>query len=606
MIAGWSRLTRLIAIVCLVGLLATADLILSRPGLSSAVSPRAPRLLVLVVFDQLRGDYLERWEPLFGKDGFHRLLDDGAWFTNCHYPYAHTVTGAGHASLLTGCSPDKHGIVGNDWWERRLGRRVGCVDSERYEQVPPATRGFENGNNRVVQAGTSPERLLAPTLGEALKKATGGRARVVSISFKDRSAILPAGRRTDACYWLDSESGQFVTSTYYRGRLHPWVAALNDAKPANRWFGRDWQRLRPEIDYARSSGPDDMEGEGTGVRQGRTFPHLMTGGDKEPGSAYYHALFNSPFGNELLLELAKRAIDAEHLGNGPFPDLLCISFSSNDAVGHTWGPDSQEVLDVTLRSDLIVRDLLSHLDARVGAGRYVVALTADHGICPLPEVSRGRRIPPGKSYLALGPDSPPPELDRGIQAARIPVEGVDGLVNRANRFLNATFAGEGREAHWFEIALLPWLWLNHGELRARGLDSAEVEKKLAEWLTTQPGIQTVYTRSQLLAPLSAGDELGQSVRRSFHTDRCGELFVVNKPYYLFMGSGSSTFATGTNHGTPHAYDTHVPLLVYGPGIPGGPRSERVTPQAIAAIFAYFLGIPPPEAAEATVPETLFP
>ena len=181
----------------------------------------------------------------------------------------------------------------------------------------------------------------------------GGRARIVSISHKDRGAILPAGRRADAVYWLDSETGRFVTSTCYRGRAHDWATAFNRSEPlpAQRWFGKDWERLRPDIDYARYSGADEVTGEGRGVHQGYTFPHAMKGGKDRPGKDYYQALQNSPFGNQLLLEFAERAIDAERLGNGPAPDLLCLSFSSNDAIGHTWGPDSQEVMDVTLRSD---------------------------------------------------------------------------------------------------------------------------------------------------------------------------------------------------------------------------------------------------------------
>lgn len=581
MAAGLSRCWRLLVVVGLGAVLAGADLLLSRPMLTSAVAPQAPRLLVLVVFDQLRGDFLTRWQELYGDDGFQRLMHDGAWFQNCHYPYAYTVTGAGHASILTGCSPDKHGIVGNEWFDRRHGRLVGCVESERHEQVPAAVVHVP-GRGPVRFAGAAPDRLLVPTLGEQLKKATGGRARIVSISHKDRGAILPAGRRADAVYWLDSETGRFVTSTCYRGRAHDWATAFNRSEPlpAQRWFGKDWERLRPDIDYARYSGADEVTGEGRGVHQGYTFPHAMKGGKDRPGKDYYRALQNSPFGNELLLEFAERAIDAERLGNGPAPDLLCLSFSSNDGIGHTWGPDSQEVMDVTLRSDLIVRQLMNTLDRRVGSGQYVLALTADHGVCPLPEVSR-----------ACGHD-----------ALRLGIDGLNGLVSRANCHLNVVYglSEQGRESQWFEAAQLPWLYLNQDTLRANSLDGNAVAKTLADWLTTQTGIQAVYTRAQLTGPLSPGDELGHSVRRSFHPERSGDLFVVLKPYCLFF----DPVTCGTTHGTPHPYDTHVPLLVYGPGIPGGPRSERVTPQAVAAIFADFLGIAPPAGAEAPVPATL--
>jgi hypothetical protein len=571
MFSRWPRLSRLFVVSGLALLLAGTDLLLSRTHRAGPVSKDAPRLLVLVVFDQMRGDYPERWRSLFGRDGLRRLTDEGAWFQNCHYPYSHTVTGAGHASFLTGTAPDHHGIVGNEWLERREGRVVNCVDSDRYTQVPP-TAPARDGKRRAD--GSSPERLLAPTLGDVLKEATNGKSRIVSLSFKDRSAILPAGRRADACYWLDTDTGKFVTSTYYRGRLHPWVEEFNQAKPplVDRWFGKDWDRLRSDIDYVDFSGPDDVIGEGKGYGQGITFPHPMTGGAARPGPKYYAALYNSPFGNELLLELTKRAIDAERLGTGPVPDLLCVSFSCNDPIGHCWGPDSQEVLDVTLRSDRIVAELLAHLDQRVGRGNYLLALSADHGVCPLPEVSRSQKR----------------------DAGRI---GFDVLATRARNFLDETHGS----AAWIDKTAGPWLYLNRDLIRQRGLNLDAVAKSLAEWLVTQPGIGAAYTQAQLVEGSFASDDtIGPRVRRSFHPDRCGDVTVIQKPYYLF----TSPFATGTNHGTPYPYDTHVPLLVYGPGIAGGPRSEPVTPQAIAAIFAHFLGIEPPSAADAPVPAGL--
>jgi len=292
-------------------------------------------------------------------------------------------------------------------------------------------------------------------------------------------------------------------------------------------------------------------------------------------TAYYGALENSPFGNELLLGLAERAVDAEHLGSHDVPDLLCVSFSSNDVIGHCYGPDSQEVLDVTLRSDRIVAELLNHLDATVGKGRYVVALTADHGVCPLPEVSR----------------------QQGKDAGRI----ARALLNQeASDFLDTRFGmPEGKSSRWVEAVEGPWIYLRQQVIHQRGLQSADVEAALAEWLKAQQGIQAVYTRSQLAHGIAADDALGQSVRLSYYPDRAGDLFVVLKPYYLLW-----QLTTGTNHGTPHPYDTHVPLLVYGPGIRSGVRSDAVTPQATAAILAKALGIKPPAEAEAPVPERL--
>lgn len=534
-----------------------------------------PRLLVLVVFDQLRGDYPARWENEFGEGGFRRLQKDGAWYTDCHYPFAATLTAAGHATVLTGCSPDKHGIVANDWYDRAASGTVYCVASPRHSRVPAPAPDAKS--EKKAKPGVSPDTLKAQSFADALKDATGGKARVVALSFKDRSAILPGGRKPDACYWLDTDAGEFVTSTYYRESPHSWVEAFNRRRPADRWFGMDWTRLRPDLDYGKLSGRDDVAGEGTGVKQGRTFPHPMDGGLKSPGPAYYQAIYTSPFGNELLLDLAKEAIDAEGLGKGEATDLLCVSFTSNDPVGHVWGPDSQEVLDTTLRSDLVLKGLLDHLDATVGKDRYLLALTADHGVCPLPEVARAQ----------------------GKEAGRIP----PALLGRdTEAFLEKTFgAGDGAKRRWVDAASNGWVFLNQKLLRDRGLESAKVEQALADWLKTQPGVLTAYPRSVLVKGVPADDEIGQRVLRSFYPDRCGDVAVVVKPYYL----PGSEFATGTTHGSPHPYDTHVPLMVYGPGVRKGVRKERVSPAGVAAIFARAAGIGPPADADTPLPADLF-
>jgi hypothetical protein len=533
------------------------------------------RLAVLVVFDQFRGDYLTRWDKLFGDGGFHRLEKDGAWFQNCHYPYAHTVTGAGHASLLTGCSPMKHGIVGNNWYDRAVAESVYCATSDRYQCVMSVQAdGDERGLKKREPAG-APNRLLSPTLGDVLKEATGGKARVVALSLKDRSSVLPGGRKADVCYWFDTRTGTFVTSTYYRDAPHKWVKEFNAAGRADQWFDKPWTRLRPNLDYDRHSGKDDQAGEGKGVFQGRTFPHSMKGSLEKAGRLSREAMYNSPFGNELLLEFVKRAIDEEKLGTRATPDLLCISFSSNDPIGHCWGPDSQEVLDVTLRSDLVVKELLTCLDAKVGKDRYTLVLSADHGVCPLPEVVR----------------------IRGDKAGRIP---PDALEESAEEFLDKTYGKGDGKPRWIEKFINPWFYLNRPLLRDRGLKPADVEEALAAWLKKQPGIQTAYTSAQLSKGTLKDDAIGEAVRRSYHPRRSGDVTLVVKQYYQIM-----PYLTGTGHGTPHAYDTHVPLLVFGPGVRGGARRDHVTPQAAAAILAHALGIHPPADAEAPLPAGLF-
>jgi hypothetical protein len=526
-------------------------------------------LAVLVVIDQLRADYLTRWQPLFVPDGFRRLTSGGAWFQNCHYPYSGTWTGPGHASIATGCSPHKHGIIANDWYDALARKLVNCVTPERDEEVVPA------GSSRWDIAA-SPRRLLSPTLADALKDATKGKGRVVTLSLKDRSAVLPGGQRPDACYWA-AASGPFITSTHYRRSLHPWMQAFNRDRVSDRWFGKKWERLRPKLDYERWSGPDDVPGEG-GRGLTPTFPHLLAGLRSSPDRAYYTTLAASPFGNDVLLDLACRAIEAEKLGTRDVPDLLCLSFSSNDLAGHVWGPDSQEVLDTTLRTDLIVRDLLKFLDKRVGKGRYVVALTADHGVCPLPEVSR----------------------KQGREAARVDAKL---LFEQAETFLDKEFPVKrtaGVKERWLDATRESMIFLNRSLLGRLRLNHTAVEQALAKWLSGQLGIQCAYTYTQLQAGIPASDTLGQQVWRSFHPARSPDVILIEKPYHLV-----STYLSGTTHGSPHPYDTHVPLLVYGPDVVPGVRKDAITPQAVAAILARALNIPPPRDAQATVPEKLF-
>ncbi len=544
---------------------------------SAADESAKPRLVVLVYFDQFRGDYFLRWHDLFTDGGFRRLEREGTWFTNCHYPYASTFTGPGHASIATGCSPDRHGIVMNDWYDRAAATLVYCATTERYQTVRsfPLTEAEQKAAKKE-KGGGSPDRMLVPNFADALKEATGGRAKVVAVSMKDRSAVLPGGRRADACYWFDDVTGTFCTSTFYRDRPHAWVTEYNRSRPADRWFARDWTRLRTDLDYAKYSGPDDAVGEGSGVvrKQGRVFPHPMSAGLKQPGKDYFDTVVTSPFGNEVLLDFALHALDAEGLGHDDTPDLLSVSFSSNDYVGHQYGPDSQEVLDVTLRSDLIVRDLLDALDQRVGKGRYALVLSADHGVCPVPEVAAAH----------------------GTDAHRL--QPVTFLAEAAAHLSKVFGAPEGK-ATWIERLEFPWVYLSYKTLAARGLSQEKVIDALVEYLRRQEPVQAVYTRQQLDAGVRSDDVIGRRVLKSYYPARCGDLVIITKPYWL-----PTTYATGTTHGSPHAYDTHVPLVAFGPGWPTGRSDEPVTPQAAAAVLAWAAGVAPPAGIDAPVPARL--
>jgi len=419
---------------------------------------------------------------------------------------------------------------------------------------------------------------------------------VFGLSLKDRSAVLPTGKRPDGVYWF--EGGRFVTSTYYAERGHPWVEEFNASKAADRWFGRDWTRFRPDLDYEKWSGPDDAPGEGSGHAvtaekdpargwsQGRTFPHPNTGGRAKPGKDYYDSLAASPFGNDLLLELAKTCVTAERLGTGDAPDLLVLSFSSNDLIGHYWGPDSQEVLDVTLRSDALMADLLAFLDDRVGRGQYLLAVTADHGMCPLVDASRRR----------------------GVDAKRVDTRTLqkeidDHLTARFGSPSGPPKKGEKQPA-WVEAfgepSVFPWVYFNPKLVAAAGKSRAEVARAAAEFLAGHPDVYRAYTRTDLEAGFPPDDLVGNRVRRSYHPARSGDVYVVLRPYYVPFGA---TPIPGT-HGAPFNYDAHAPLLVYGPGIPGGVRPEPTTPQATAAIFSRWLDLRLPNKAEFPIPATL--
>jgi len=551
---------------------------------------RKVKLAVLVVFDQMRGDFLARWRPLFGKNGFARLQRDGAWFTHCYYPYATTTTGPGHASMLTGACPDTHGIVNNTWMEK--GTLVYCATEEPYQFVPkrePTPEPKPEGEGKISGSG-SPKRLLSETVGDVLKEATGGWAKVFGLSLKDRSAILTTGQRPDGAYWFSN--GVFGTSTYYTEKIHdtgavaPWVEAFNDSKLANYWYGKDWTRLRLDVDYTRWSGPDDVRGEGRGDGQGITFPHPTTGGKDKRGPAYYQALANSPFGNDLLLEFAKKCITEEGLGTHDVPDLLVVSFSSNDLIGHTWGPDSQEVLDVTLRSDVVMAKLLAFLDAAVGEGQYLLAVTADHGVCPLPEVSQ----------KGIAPD-----------AARVSIKTLQAEIDAyLTKLFPTVKPASGKSARWVDGVQFPWVYLNPQVVKASGQTREAVASEVAKFLVPEAKervsgerkhVARAFTRADLAGPIPDYDPIAVCVKRSYYPSRSGDVYLLLKPYSIPSGSPAT-------HGTPYNYDRHVPLLVYGPGIRGGVRDESITPQVIASIFAKALNIRLPKDAAFPVPETL--
>jgi predicted AlkP superfamily pyrophosphatase or phosphodiesterase len=591
------RSALLVSLIVIAGLIA-----ISRPRANphDAPSKLPVRLAVVIVFDQLRGDYVDRWQPLFGPGGFRRIQNEGTWFSNCYYPYASTSTGPGHSAILSGATLEKTGIINNEWYDRKAAAQVYCAGSDRYEFVPlpkvfpaPPTREPKPDETaRKPKSVGNPDRMLAETVADVLKRERPG-SKVFGLSLKDRSAILPTGKKPDGAFWFN---GQFTTSTYYTDVPPRWVTEFNQSGYAEHWYGRSWDRYRPKLDYEAYSGPDDVKGENQTNGRTTTFPHKMTGGKEKLQKEYYDALANSPMGNELLLAFAKTCIRAERLGTDDVPDLLVVSFSSNDLVGHTFGPHSQEVLDVTLRSDDLVADLLVFLDRAVGADRYSVTITSDHGICPLPEVA-ARTIPEAVDATRVGSVKLVAGAENFLrQKYGKPIDADDKVEDLADEAKSS----KGKAGLWIESILAPWVYLNARQIEAKGLDRATVAHELAGWLQRQPGVQNAYTAREITTAVNPSDQL-QLVRRSYHPDRSGDIYIVLKPYHLI---GDPLKSKGTNHGSPHLYDRHVPLMVYGPGLESGRSTESTTPQHTALITSHFLGIAPPKDTTFELPRTL--
>lgn len=531
------------------------------------------RLVVLVVFDQMRGDYLARWAEHFGSGGFERMKRDGVWFSNVEIPYACTSTGPGHASLVTGAMPAVHGIIENEWWDRKAAARVYCCQPSRpFDRVPPLPADAGEPG-RGAGTGFSPENLLAETVGDKLKATTGGKGRVFSLSIKDRTAVLMGGKMPDGVYCFDTRDGVIHTSLYYREQLHPWVAEFNATKLVNSWFDKSWDRFRPDLDYAKVvRNPDEALGEAFGYNgQGRLFPHPYKGELTEPGIGYYEAVECSPAGNELLLALAKKAITTEKLGQGDTTDLLCLSFSSTDLIGHQWGPDSWEVFDITLRADKLVADLLTFLDSTPGKDRYTLVLSADHGVCPVPEQQKfptARRMPVNEVLIPLGK-----ALDSAFGS---PPTGP-------TQWFEATDAKE-QDRVW------PWVYLNRRAITARGLQMEQVADYARDWLSGRDYVEVAFTRAQLEGSVFPEGTVGARARLAYRPDRCGDVIVIPKPGVLI-----TSYTGGTSHGSPQPYDSHIPVLAVGVGIPKlGQRENKVSSLIVAPILARALGIEPPK------------
>jgi predicted AlkP superfamily pyrophosphatase or phosphodiesterase len=543
---------------------------------NAATPAKRPRLVLLIVVDQFRYDYLERFGDLFGPNGFKRLLRDGALWTQANYDHTPTYTAPGHGTMMTGAYPAESGIIANEWIDRPSGKRISSVSDE-------TVRLLGSGDPKEIAA--SPRKLLSSTVGDELRLATNDRSKVIGISVKDRSAILPAGRHANAAYWV-SNTGTMASSTYYFNELPAWVTAFNDTKPADKYFAAKWERLLPESEYVKRAGPDSPSWETVSATTGDTnaFPHTITGGAKAPNLAFYTALDHSPFSNELLLSFAQQAIVNEKLGQDDDPDVLTLSFSANDYVGHRYGPYSQEAMDVTLRVDRHIAALLDFVDARVGLSNTLIAFTADHGVSPIPEHA---------AALGLG-------------GARLNTTDILATLRSA---ISARYNPQGKSPdpsadyilkyNYFGVVTDAFvngnLYFNYEALKRDNVDLDEISNVVAVAARTIPGVARSFTRAQLLrGATSITDPIERRVLHGFYASRSGDVVMIAEPYkYL----GDTITAT---HGSPYSYDTHVPVIIMGAGITPGRYLEAATPADIAPTLSALLRITKPSSATGRV------
>ncbi len=506
-------------------------------GLLAGYAQTLPRLVIGLVVDQMRADYLRRFVSPRSQ-GFGRLLREGIVFWNVHYTYFPTYTGPGHATIYTGAVPAHHGICANSWWDKTLQRAYYCVEDNKV--TPVGTAWFD--------ARRSPRTLLSTTITDELRYATRYQGKVIGLALKDRSAILPAGRSANLALWFDTESGNWVTSTYYVPTLPSWVEAFNAKRLPDSLLKQPWRLSRKYacIDQAEYEGRFPSE-------SSATFPHQAT---------TYRDLTYTPAGNVLTLELAKAAIVSEELGKDPHPDFLAISLSSPDLIGHLFGTESCEIEDAYQQLDKALADFFRFLERRFPAGSYLVFLTADHGAMPTPESVASHGVSASRF--------PETTLISSAESLLHGVLEVPDSVRLIAAYLNQSF--------YFS----PKLPLSLRQQAAR---------QLKDYLLDRYGLIGVYTREELVGPGSSYLPFAR-LQAGFYPARGGDVVVIYPPGFI----ESEGYTAGTTHGTIWTYDTHVPLIFWWRGARSSTHFEFVPVTAIAPTLAYILGTPLPSAA----------
>ena len=526
---------------------------------------RAPRLIVLIAVDQMRADYVDRFRQQWTR-GLHRLLTEGAWFRQNFYPYASTVTCAGHSTIGTGTIPAVHGMILNSWWDRAARKEVKCVDDESAAIV--------SYGRAVPTVGESLATLKTTTLADELRAQLSPSGRVIGFSLKARSVITLSGRRPVAVAWFD-DLGAWVTSTAFSKGPVPEVADFVSRNPVERDFGRAWDRALPKDAYLFE---DPAIGSKPTKRMSRSFPHLLAGaGGAQPDGTFYDQWQISPLIDDYMERMAIDVAERLKIGKTSSTDMIALSFSGLDKVGHDYGPHSHEVQDVLVRLDRTLGDLFTDLDRLVGVENYTVALSADHGVAPFPERS----------------------IAEGLDAGRVTPAALTAQVEQILSDALGLAGGKGppeKQSKWIDRLIHTDFYLAPGAYDRLAAQPALLER-VRTAIRALPGILQVYTRDELAANRFDDDPIGRNLAHSFFAPRSGDLIVAMRPYWIVQ-------TTGTTHGTSYAYDAHVPLILMGKGIVRGEYLAPTAPTDIAPTLAFLAGVTLPSVRGRVLTEAL--
>jgi predicted AlkP superfamily pyrophosphatase or phosphodiesterase len=515
---------------------------------SSKVEQNGPKLVVGIVVDQMRYDYLSRFYNRYSEGGFKRLMKQGYQLTNNHYNFAPTYTAPAHASIYTGTSPMNHGIIGNNWYDKFVDKVIYNADDDQVTGVGTASD----------EGKMSPRRMLTTTITDQLELQTQGRAKVIGISIKDRGAILPAGHAADAAYWFEgSDRGNFISSSFYMDQLPQWVTDFNASKNADAYL-KTWNTLYP-IETYTASGSDlnDFEKAPKG-KETAVFPYDLKSLRGENGN--YSLIKATPYGNSIVADFAIQALKKEEMGKDAITDFLAVSFSSTDYIGHQYGVNSVEIEDTYLRLDQDIARFLKALDQEVGKGNYTVFLTADHGAVNNPAYLQSRNINAG--YFDRS------DFRKKLNEALIEKFGYEDLISNISN---------------------DQIFFNKVNVMKNNINPIDLENFIASTIIDYKDIDKVFTRKALTSGVMQ-DGTGKLIQNCFHQKRSGDVFFVLEPAVI------SYSKTGSTHGSSQSYDTHVPLLFYGNGIKQGSSSKRTEIIDIAPTISSLLKISFPNGA----------